>query len=291
MTSFALMSRLCGRLPRRTTEFVVGRVFVRTLMMGLPANRRAALSSLGRILRFSGRSAEKKELDRLLDESLALYARFILLMMALPEDLEYSATRVDMDLLPAVEGLKKAGRGVVLATPNFGLIGHAIIGLMQRKALDYLPVLNREFFAHFPPEIYARFQTVGKSSLMCLHALRKNGLVGAIVDINYLPHRQTTEFFGAPAPLGYAASRLAQVSGAPLLPAYAVAAGERCRFEADAPILPEGKSLEQINRELARSMERFISRYPEQWLVYDDFWNTARMDLQYKLARALARFS
>ncbi|MFA5139109.1 MAG: lysophospholipid acyltransferase family protein [Elusimicrobiota bacterium] len=291
MTSFALMSRLCGRLPRRTTEFIVGKVFVRTLMMGLPANRRAALSSLDRILRFSGKTPEPAELRRLLDESLALYTRFILLMMALPEDLEYSASKVDMELLPAVEELKKAGKGVVLATPNFGLIGHAIIGLMQRGVLDYLPVLNRNYFAHFPPELFARFQTVGKSSLLCLRALRKNGLVGAIVDINYLPHRQTTEFFGGPAPLGYAASRLAQVSGAPLLPAYAVASGDRCRFVADAAILPEGRSLEQINRELARSMERFISRYPEQWLVYDDFWNTSRMDLQYKLARAMSRLS
>ncbi|MEK7747298.1 MAG: lysophospholipid acyltransferase family protein, partial [Elusimicrobiota bacterium] len=198
---------------------------------------------------------------------------------------------VDLDLLPALQSLRREGRGVVLATPNFGLVGHALWALRLKGIPLLLPILNRDFLAHHEAGVFSGVSTVGKSARPSLRSLREGGVVAAIVDINYLPHRPATPFFGAPAPLGYAASRLARTSGAPLLPAYAVVREGRCRFESHDPIDPRGRSLEEVNLLLARSMERAIGAHPEQWLVYNDFWDIEAMDLEYRLARKLARWS
>lgn len=291
MTGFSAFSRAFRLLPPPLSSFIVERVMVRSLMMAWPSRRRVALGNLSRILRHAGRNPSARDLDFLLDQSLRLYARFILCMIGGPKEERAAREEVDLDLLPALASLRRLGRGAVLATPNFGLVGHALWALSLKGVPLLLPILNRDFLAHHEAGVFSGVLTVGDCARRSLRSLREGGVVAAIVDINYLPHRPLTPFFGAPAPLGYAASRLAQASGAPLLPAYAVLRGDRCRFEAHDPIDPEGKSLEEINVLLARSMERAIGKHPEQWLVYNDFWNLGAMDSQYRLARKLARWS
>ncbi len=291
MTGFSAIARLLRFLPAPATPFLVEKVMVRSLMMAWPSRRRVALANLSRILEHVGRKPGEGELSSLLDQSLHLYSRFILCMIGLPGEERAAREEVDLDLLPALESLRSEGRGVVLATPNFGLVGHALWALRLKGLPMLLPILNRDFLAHHEAGVFAGVSTVGESARPSLRSLREGGVVAAIVDINYLPHRPATPFFGAPAPLGYAASRLARTSGAPLLPAYAVVRAGRCRFESHEPIDPRGRSLEEVNLLLARSMERAIGEHPEQWLVYNDFWNLEAMELEYRLARGLARWS
>lgn len=282
---FSLLSMLVRRLPPGAADFLVERVLVRGLMLSSPGRRRVARANLARVLRHGGREPSDAELDALVERSLPLYARFILAMMTYPRELAFARERGELAALDAIRRLRAGGKGVVVATPNFGLAGHGVWALAQGDIPFHIPILRREFMSHMSAQDYARLETVGRSGRAMLRALARNEVVCTIVDINYLPHRRTTVFFGAPAPLGYAAARLSQVSGAPLLPVYAVDLGERYRVEADAPIAPAAggrrRDLQELNDELARSMERYIARYPEQWLVYDDFWNIKAMDRTY----------
>ena len=212
-------------------------------------------------------------------------------MAAHPAEVRAARERVDLALLEPLKALGAERRGVILVTPNYGLVGHGLWALAEAAVPFYLPILNKDFLAHFPPHVFACIRTVGASASACLKALADGDVVVTIADINFLPRRITTEFFGAQAPLGYAAARLSLSSGSPILPVYATAQGDRCVFEADSPIRPEGRTLPELHAEVARSMERFISKHPEQWMVYEDFWDVRGMDRKYSLVRRLARYS
>ncbi|MBI5595738.1 MAG: hypothetical protein HY928_06575 [Elusimicrobia bacterium] len=289
MTAFSAWSHLVRRLPEPAARFVVGSVFVRGMMLAWPPNRRAARGNFERILARLGRPPE--EARAVLETSLDLYARFLLIMAAHPAEVRAARERTDLALLPRLRELGTEKKGVILVTPNYGLLGHALWAINETGIPILLPILNRDFLTHFPRHHYDRVLTVGSSAAASLRALAAGEVVAAIADINFLPKRLTTEFFGAPAPIGDAAARLSLASGAPILPAYATAEGDRCRFECDEPIRPDGKDLAVLHAAVARSMERFIGAHPEQWMVYEDFWDIRGMDLKYRIARALARWS
>lgn len=289
MTAFSSWSYLVRLLPEGAARFVVDRVLVRSLMMGWPPNRRAARRNFERILRSRGRPAG--DAPAVLDASLTMYSRFLLMMATHPAEVRAARERTDLALLPRLRELGAEKRGVVLVTPNYGLVGHALWAINETGIPVLLPILNRDFLSHAPQHHFDRVLTVGSSAAASLRALAAGEVVAAIADINFLPKRLTTEFFGAPAPIGYAAARLSQASGSPILPAYATMVGDRCRFECDDPIRPDGKTLGELHAAVARSMERFIGAHPEQWMVYEDFWDIRGMDLKYRIARALARWS
>lgn len=291
MTAFSAWSRLVRRLPGPVARFLVERLMVRGLMFGWPPNRRAARANMRRILSHQGQSAADSDTAALLDESMTLYSRFLLFMAGHPDEMTASRERMDLPLLPTLKALGGEKRGVILVTPNYGLVGHALSALTDIGIPVNLPILNRAFLSHHDPEVYSRIRTVGSSAAACLRGLAAGEVVATIADINFLPRRITTNFFGAPAPVGYAAARLSQSSGAPILPVYATAEGDRCRFECDEPLRPEGKTLAELHAAVAGSMERFIARRPGQWMVFEDFWDLRGMNLKYRLARRLARWS
>ncbi|TBR24919.1 hypothetical protein EPO15_03105 [bacterium] len=291
MTAFSALARLVRALPEPLARTLVDRVMVRSLMMAWPPNRAAARKNLRRVMSHGGTPPTNDALKAALSESLGLYARFLLVMMNHPAEIRAARERMDLALLPALRKLGSARKGVVMVTPNYGLVGHAAWALAESGIPVMLPILNRDFLAHSPPEMREKVFTVGSSASAALRKLQGGDVVLTIADINFLPKRRTTQFFGAPAPLGYAAARLAVAAGSPILPSYATVTGDRCRFEADEPIPTEGRMLEAVQADVARSMERFIGRHPEQWLVYEDFWDVAGMDRRYAVAKRLARWS
>lgn len=291
MIGFSALARLVGALPEPAARLVVDRLLVRSLMMAWPPNREAARKNLRRVMSKDGNPPAEAAVEEALSASLGLYSRFLLIMMGHPAEVAAACQRTDLAFLPALRALGAERHGVVVVTPNYGLVGHAVWALAESGVPMLLPILNRDFFAHSPPDKRAKLLSVGASAAATLQALRAGEVVVTIADINFLPKRRTTPFFGAPAPLGYASARLAIAAGAPLLPAYATADGDRCRFEADDPIRTQGRGLDEVQADVARSMERFIGRRPEQWMVYEDFWDVAGMDRRYALARRLARWS
>lgn len=291
MTAFSALARLVRALPEPAARLLVERIMVRSLMMAWPPTREAARKNLRRVMSYGGAKAPEDKVEAALSTSLCLYARFLLVMMNHPAEIRAAREEMDLALMPALKALGAERKGVVIVTPNYGLVGHAVWAISESGLPVVLPILNRDFLAHAPPAQRDQVLTVGSSAAVAMRKLAAGEIVLTIADINFLPKRRTTEFFGAPAPLGYAAARLAVAAGAPLLPAYATVVDGRCRFEADAPIRTEGRTLDAVQADVARSMERFIAQHPEQWLVYEDFWDVAGMDRRYALARRLARFS
>jgi lauroyl/myristoyl acyltransferase len=292
LSAFGLLSRFSSLLPRPAAEFLIGTVLVRWSILLSPSQRRGAKQNFKRILEFTGRKADTAALNALLDESVRLYSRFILGMLCLEEDVAFSRSHVDLELLDSVEKLREQGHGVIIATPNFGLAAHCVWALLERGGDVTMPILNRHYLSHVHPDIFKRIITVGRSGRQAVERLQSNSALLMFSDINFLPQRRTTQFFGAPAPLNYGAAKAARATGAPILPAYCLWENGRGRFVADSPIVPQTgngiKSLDELNRELALSMEKWLGKYPGQWQVYDNFWDIERMNSLYRLARKVA---
>ena len=110
-------------------------------------------------------------------------------------------------------------------------------------------------------------------------ALRRNEVVGLIVDRDVAGSGVAVPFFGAPARLPSGPALLALRSGAPILPAVAVRRPNN-RFagviESAIPIARTGRTaadVERITATVAARLEYYIGKYPEQWTVFQPVWD------------------
>jgi KDO2-lipid IV(A) lauroyltransferase len=103
-----------------------------------------------------------------------------------------------------------------------------------------------------------------------LRALRKNGVVWYAFDQNYRrKHRVFAPFFGVPAATNTATSRLAQATGAAVVPFYTRRLPGTCRYvqRIDAPLegFP-GSDAEADAARLNALIEDWVRDAPEQYL-------------------------
>lgn len=82
------------------------------------------------------------------------------------------------------------------------------------------------------------------------------------------------EFLGGHVMLPAGPAKLALASGAPIVPVFSVVMpGGRVRIMMEEAVwVKEGDSPEDVTRRLGRVIERYVRRYPEQWLRVDRAW-------------------
>lgn len=111
-----------------------------------------------------------------------------------------------------------------------------------------------------------------------LAALRRNEVVGLIMDRDIAGTGVTVEFFGSETRLPGGAALLALRTGAPIIPAVAVRrADDRFDGRVGPPIEVERgadlrDSIRLTTRRIAQRFEQDIGAQPEQWTVYQPVW-------------------
>lgn len=270
--AFALVDRLFGRsavdLLMRTTC---------AKLLAMPRMRRVTEGNLRRILSYvNGREPTPAETAGLREKMARLIARDLLSKYEALNDPSGFEAPVDLRLLPTLRGLLRRGRGAVLVSPHFGDTTMLFFGLV-RAGLSLHLMLN-----HIPPAasralagtgLKLHLTDLGTGARYYLDALGRNELVLLLTDMDFFPDGRTLDLFGAPFNPPHGPARLALAAGAPVLPVYAVWDGRRHLLLCDEPIFPEGAGQEAIERGILRSMERFIGRHPEHWLLYHDPWD------------------
>jgi len=109
-------------------------------------------------------------------------------------------------------------------------------------------------------------------------ALRNNEIIGLAADRNLTGTGTTIEFFGAPALLPDGHVRLAQRTGAKLLPAFSLRRPDNT-FEAFAEpafsVEDSGDAERDVRAGMARLLavlEKYIGEHPEQWVMFQPIW-------------------
>ena len=139
----------------------------------------------------------------------------------------------------------------------------------------YLDELLRAARASFGADTMPR----GAPLRPMLRHLRGGGTTGLLIDIR-VPDGVPVNFFGAPTTFSATPGRLAQRTGAAIVPIWAertALARYRVTFEAPLFVGDDEQSVIQVTEALTARCEAWIRNDPSQWLLANRRWDKATL--------------
>lgn len=182
----------------------------------------------------------------------------------------------------------KTGRGILFFTGHFGswevfnllppAFGYGMNILVRR--------IDNELIEKYVDSMRTKFGsvTLGKKEAgRKMYRLLNDGkLLGILADLNAQLHDGVfVDFFGTPAATTTSIAKLALKTNPVILPAFAVWEEEKQKYVVyiEPPIEYEKTGdnkadILDITQKITKSVEKFVRKYPEQWLWIHKRWNT-----------------
>jgi len=163
--------------------------------------------------------------------------------------------------------------GTAMGLPMLGIPAYAIGKKMSNEKLNDLLFASR---GKKGVPTLAR----GSSYKTILRVLSENNLIGILIDQDTDVRGVFVDFFGKPAYTPIGAAMLAMDSGAPVLPMfYLKKPDDTYEFiiEKEIPLVMTGnrrQDMEENTRLFHKVIEKYIRRYPTQWVWMHNRWKT-----------------
>lgn len=249
-----------------------------TLRRNAERNLRLAFPELSEAARRKLRLGCFESLGRLL----ALFSHFT------KSDSTRMKSLIEVQGLEHLVAAKQRGRGVILFTGHIGaweltsfglsMFGHPLSFLVRRIDNPRIEALIDR----------ARTQlgnrTIDKRSAAreMVQILRRGETLGILVDLNTLDREGIfVDFFGVPASTTFLVAKLALRTGADVLPVFAPWDHDQKRFvlKMEEPLRMERSDDEEadvrrLTQLLTNVVEKYVRRYPDQWLWIHRRWKT-----------------
>ena len=271
---------LAGRVLPRAALLALGEVCSRAVFTLFPGVRSNLLENAFHILGPESTSGERRALAH---QTLASFSRFIMEWVAPsyvpPGERIFDTATGKEHFLAALEN----GKGVIAMTlhmGNYELPGRELAALKRsvavvfnRDRIGFLELLRaRDRRAMHLDEI-----VIEDSRFFAIDALRRleaGGIVLLAGDQVGAPDGREYTFLHGKARFSLWPARLAKTSGAPIVPAVCVRAADGSyRLEIAPRIMPrKDDTPEEIMQNVVTALERYLRRYPEQWLMVHRFW-------------------
>jgi KDO2-lipid IV(A) lauroyltransferase len=204
---------------------------------------------------------------------------------ATPESLR---ALIECEGLEHLEAARARGRGVILFT---GHLGAWELSSFALSAFGYpMSFLVRRIDNPLVEQLIEKTRTrFGNRSIdkraaarAMLRTLHKGEMLGILVDLNTQEHEGIfVDFFGIPASTTVGLATIALRTDAAVLPIFVPWDEQRQRFilRVDPPlqITPTGdaqQDVRQLTALFTSVIEKYVRRYPEQWLWIHKRWNT-----------------
>lgn len=180
------------------------------------------------------------------------------------------------------------GRGVIFFTGHFGswevffllspAFGHPIHIPVRRidnsLVEDYVDDLRTQFGSRTLDKKVAARQM--------FKLLKRGKVLGIMADLNVQEHEGTfVDFFGTSASTTTSIAKLALATNAAVMPAFAVwdEAKRKYVVHLDPPVEYEKtdnseESVRKLTQDITGVVEKYVRKYPEQWLWIHKRWNT-----------------
>ncbi|HCG76850.1 MAG: hypothetical protein COZ37_04795 [bacterium (Candidatus Ratteibacteria) CG_4_10_14_3_um_filter_41_18] len=272
-------------LPLRLSYFIARRIadfyylFARRRREGVESNIRQVLAFQ------SQGSANRFLVKRYAKEAFYNFARYILEFCYLPK-----INRSNFEKFVAIKGkeyLDQAfaqGKGVVSITAHLGNweLGGAIAGLlgypMNAVALSHKkPGINKMFIERREGQ-GVKIISLEKGLKKIIRVLKNNEIIALLGDRLIGDKGIEMEFFGRKTKLPQGPAALALKLGCPIVPGFLVRIKEgKLLLVFEPPILPtvtgnKEKDLEELAQRALKIVEKYISAYPSQWLIFQPIW-------------------
>ena len=250
------------------------------------AKRRVVERNLARV---TGEPPGSDRLEALVTEAFRSYARYWLELFRLSgEDRTFLLERFQVRHVDRLDAVLARGRGAVVVVGHLGNwdAGGAWAGASGRPVATVAEVLRpRRLFDLFCEQRSRLGMTVYPAergvSARLVQAAERGLMVAILGDRDLNGRGVAVDFFGAPATFPTGPAFIAMRAGVPLLVAgvYGVRRPDGKRgWEAEIaePIEPpvDGgrEAIAEVTRRVARRLEGYIARRPEEWHVFQPFW-------------------
>jgi len=175
-------------------------------------------------------------------------------------------------------------KGAIILTAHIGnwelggvaiaLSGYPVLAI----ALPHAESKVNDFFNRQREERGLKIVPIRKAAFECLHALKNNTFVAILGDRDFTNAGIVVDFFGKPTLLPKGPAMLALKIGCPIIPGFSVMRdGYKLDviFEKPLEYSKTGdmqKDIEEITKQFARHIEKYVKLYPEQWFMFRKFW-------------------
>ena len=182
-----------------------------------------------------------------------------------------------------LDELVSRNKKIILITAHLGnyeLGGAVISSLGYKLCVLALPHRDRRVNAFFNAQRNACGVDVAQTGAgvkKCLKALNKGAIIAMVGDKNFFGQGSRVGMFGQQCVMPRGPVAISLRTGAYILPVLSVREGKyNYRFIFSAPLSPYGggqiKSETMLMGECARVLSEFISRYPDQWYMFEPYW-------------------
>ena len=181
-----------------------------------------------------------------------------------------------------------AGKGVLFFTGHFG--SWEVFNLLPPAFGFGMNILVRRIdnplLEKFVDSFRTKFGSVtldkAKSARTMFRVLRKGELLGILADLNVQEKEGVfVDFFGVPASTTTSIAKLALATGAAVLPAFAVWDEAKNKYVVHLEPQVEYEKTENteedikiLTQKITLVVEKYVRKYPEQWLWIHKRWNT-----------------
>ena len=233
-----------------------------------------------------GDSVTKKSLRQMTREAFRnLFLNYYDLLRVPRVTLDEIERFVNFDGVEYFDQAQRYGRGVVLASAHIGnldMVPQTLLVLRLKAMIlaeqlrpprlhDYVMGLRRAHGLSYEPVsisgIKAAFRALGRGEFVgiaCDRAIQGQGIV--------------TEFLGEPALMPVGAAELALRTGATVLPIFIIRTAKgQYKVYLEQPILvskgnANADGVRDLTDRIIKIMERYIQKYPTQWMVFEHVW-------------------
>lgn len=283
---------LARKVPLRGAYLCAG-LIAELVFLGWREKRENTIDNMSHVLR----GADSKAIHAAAKQSFRNYAKYAVDFLRAPnlrpEDLEGKVLFKDWDVL---EAARAEGKGILIVLMHFGnwdmggpvLSQHGypvnvIAETMDHDRLNHMIVSARTVQGmHVIP--------MERSAIAILRALRRNEVLGVLIDRPMSDNGVVVNFFGSPISVPAGPARIALLTGARVFPSAMVrvrGTADRLMAVVDPSVLVERtgndeEDVRALTEAIMAAHERIIRRYPEQWYMFRRFWpaHLPRLDEQ-----------
>lgn len=195
---------------------------------------------------------------------------------------------VELDGRENFDRARETGRGILFFTGHFG--SWEVFNLLPPAFGFGMNILVRRIdnplIESFVDNFRTRFGSVTldktKSARTMFRVLENGELLGILADLNVQEREGTfVDFFGIPASTTTSIAKLALKTNAIVLPAFAVwnEAKNKYVVHLEPPVEYRAgdnsdENIGELTQAITNVVERYVRKYPEQWLWIHKRWNT-----------------
>jgi KDO2-lipid IV(A) lauroyltransferase len=279
--TFKILELMLGYLPKRLT-YLFASILGAVAFRALPSLRRTVTGNISRVLRPADYNGK---LDKTVRGVLTCTFRNYIDLLTLPhQSRDQIISSINVTGLHYLDAAMNKGKGAILYTAHLGCFDAALQALTAYPTqitvvvepinppllLDYVTRIRENFGLNMLPAVRGALRKIIK-------LLRNGEVLLFALDKDTAGARVQSHFFGQETSMPAEAVKIAIRTGAAIVPVFNNRRADgkyNLYIEPELEIIRNGNdSLAQNMERIARVMEKYISRFPEQWAVLEPIWD------------------